>query len=384
MSDLNRQIIQGLTKFSWDLYKAVERNGENFVFSPHSVCSALMLACLGAKGNTERQILEAIGISGTASCDVHTVYSGVNDALKKTCSESEGVELNVANKLFASNVLSVLEKYAKESEKLYSSGTATTDFIGNPEESRKMINKWVEEQTKDKIKDLLSEGSIGSNTRLVLANAVYFKGKWDKPFKSEKTEQKDFHVSSSKTERVEMMQEKLDLYYVKDDKGKYAAVAVPYQDNLISMIIVRPDSIDGLSAVENSLTPEKISSLVKNLQQTMKCKVELGLPKFTFTETTDLTRILPKLGIQDLFDASKVDLTGMTDSTGVAISDVIHKAFIDVNEEGTEAAAATAMISRMMIMPMGEVQFVCDRPFLFLLTDNLSGLVLFIGRYRKP
>ncbi|XP_045165492.2 serpin B4-like [Mercenaria mercenaria] len=378
------QIVQGLTGFSWDLYRAASQKGENFLISPHSVCSALMLACLGAKGNTAAQIFKTLGMCDTASDEYHTAYSGLNENLKKLSNESDGVSLNVANKLFAGNVMKVLEKYVQEAKKLYTSGIETMDFACKPEESRQLINKWVEEQTNDKIKDLLKEGTVGPGTKLVLANAVYFKGKWDKPFKQEKTESTDFHVSSAVSVKVEMMREKFDLRYVRNEEEKFSAVVVPYQNNYFSMAVVRPDDVEGLSQIEESLNSDKVVSLVADIRQSMKCKVDIGLPKFAFSQASDLTRILPKLGVEDLFDPAKSDLSAMTDTSDVAISDVIHKAFIDVNEEGTEAAAATAMISRMMAMPMGEIQFICDRPFLFMMIENQSGHIFFIGRYAKP
>jgi serpin B len=255
------------------------------------------------------------------------------------------------------------------------------DFVDKSEECRLEINKWVEEQTKEKIKDLLQEGTIVPATNLVLANAVYFKGKWDKPFTADKTTECDFHVTASDISKVQMMHGKHDMLYFVDEAEKYSAVSMSYEWKTTSMVIVRPDQIDGLSVLEANFN---VGKLMHSLSQSFMTKVDIALPKFTFTETTDLSQILPKLGITDLFDAANVDLSGMLEKTGLAISDVIHKAFIDVNEEGTEAAAATAMISRMMMMPMNEVSFVCDRPFLFMIVDSVTKFVHFIGRYTKP
>lgn len=383
MAEVSSQIVKGLTEFSWNLYRlAAAQNGDNFLISPHSVCSAMMLACLGAKGNTADQIFKTLGMRGMTFEGYHTAYSVLNDALKKD--GSDGVLLNVANKLFAGSAMKVLEKYVQEAGKLYSSGTQTMDFAAKPDESRQLINKWVEDQTNDKIKDLLKEGSITSDTRLVLANAVYFKGKWSKPFKPEKTVSNTFCLSSASRTEIKMMREKYDMQYTRNEELKFAAVSVPYQNNVVSMVIVRPDDVDGLSEIERSFNQDNLVSLLIDLRQSMKAKVDLGLPKFAFKQASDLTRILPKLGVTDLFDESKVDLSAMTDSSGIAINDVIHEAFIDVNEEGTEAAAATAMISRMMMLPTEEVEFICDRPFLFMLVQNMSDHILFIGRFAKP
>lgn len=384
MADEGTSFVHGLNAFSWNVYKKIQSKGCNVLFSPYSVTSALMLACAGARGNTESQILQALGMSDKTADEAHDAFSKLTDDFRVSLNVEEGLTLNVANKLFARNEMKILESFVVKSKKLYKSGIESMNFGEKPDECRQTINKWVEEQTKDKIKDLLVEGTIGADTTLVLTNAIYFKGKWEKQFTAEQTTKTDFHVSSSNTVKVDMMRKKFDLRYLKNDKEKFSAVSIPYRGNLSSMLIVRPDEIEGLEMLENNMTPERMTEIFREVRQSFKTKVDLGLPKFTFTETADLSRILPALGVSDLFDSSKVDISGMVDAKSMAFSDVVHKAYIEVNEEGTEAAAATAMISRMMMMPTMEAEFICDRPFLFALIEEKSGVILFFGRYSKP
>ncbi|KAL4226769.1 Serpin B6 [Mactra antiquata] len=384
MAGEDNSFVKGLNSFSWKLHQKIQSNGNNVLFSPYSVTSALMLAGVGARGNTGSQILQALGLQNTASDGAHAEFSQLADDLRTVLNAGEGVTLNIANKLFARNDMKVLEDFVTRSEKLYKSGIESMDFGNKPDECRQQINTWVEKQTNDKIKDLLAEGSIGTSTTLVLTNAIYFKGKWDKQFATERTTKADFHVSPSDTVKVDMMRMKQDLLYLKNDEDKFAAVSIPYRENVSSLLIILPNDIDGLTALESNMTPDKLGKIITDVRQGFKSKVDLGLPKFTFTETTDLSRILPELGVTDLFDSSNVDIGGMIDCKGIAFSDVVHKAFIEVNEEGTEAAAATAMISRMMMMPTQEVEFICDRPFLFVLMEEKSGLIMFLGRCSKP
>lgn len=372
-------------EFTWKLFRSVSKGGENAILSPYSITAALMLAQLGAKGDTESQIRKAVGYGEHSSEEAQQLFSKLSNGLKnKSDQDTAGLIVTIANKLFARDGIVVVEKFKQASADLYASGIESMNFGGKPEECRSTINKWVEEHTQQKIKNLIPEGGITANTNLVLANAIYFKGKWDKPFKAEKTAKTDFHITGGNTVKVDMMKEKLDLMFIADESMKFSAVSVPYQGNTMSMVIIRPDDIEGLSTVESGLTTEKISETINNLRRGMKGKVDIGLPKFSFTKSLELSSVLATLGITDLFDVTKADLSGLVSGDSVAITDAIHKAFIEVNEEGTEAAAATAMISRMMMMPAHEVTFICDRPFLFLLVDLENSTVLFVGRYAVP
>ena len=372
-------------EFSWKLYRSVSSGVENVIISPQSVTVALMLAALGAKGETEVQIRKAVGLAENSASEAQTAYSKLSQNMKnKSDTTSGGLIVTIANKLFARKGLSVVEKFQKDSAELYSSGIQSMDFGGEPSECLKTINQWVEDNTMQKIKDILQEGMLSAATKLVLANAIYFKGKWDKPFKTEKTEKVDFHVSSSNVVKVDMMREKYDMYCVADDDLKFKAVSVPYQKRTMAMLILRPDEVDGISSLEEKMTTEKLTDTIGQLRRGMKAKVDLGLPKFKFIKTSDLSGTLPDLGITHLFDPSKADLSGMVSGETIAFTDVLHKAYIEVNEEGTEAAAATMMISRMMMMPTQEVSFICDRPFLFILADMENSAILFIGRYSFP
>ncbi|XP_052779618.1 serpin B3-like [Mya arenaria] len=369
--------------FTWKLYQNIAKSPGNILLSPHSVCSALMLACLGARGDTAAQIAATLGLPGTDPAAWHRQFSDMCEQLKGTESDS-GVLIAIANKLFARLDIKVINNYSSEATKLYSSGTEPMDFASKPDESRIAINQWVEEQTSEKIKDLLQAGTINGATAMVLANAIYFKGKWDKPFDVSETKSMDFYTTATNKVKADMMRKKFDLRYISDDSLGLSAVEIPYQNQTMSMVIIRPNDVDGLSFIEGTLQSDALHDLISRLLREMKMKVDLGLPKFTFTKASDLSRVLPQMGITDLFDPEKVNLSAMTSSGNHAISNVIHKSFIEVNEEGTEAAAATAMISRMMMMPTGEATFICDRPFLFFIVKPETNSVLFVGRFSSP
>jgi len=372
-----------VNEFSCGFFKRLLGGSDNVFVSPHSVASALMLACLGAKGETAGQIASALSLQGTEPAEWHSQYSGLCARLTDVARDG-GPVLEQANKLFANLDIEILDSFKTSAEKLYKSGIDALDFAGKSDESRIAINVWVEEQTKGKITDLLLPGSVSPATKLVLANAIYFNGKWDKPFKATSTTDMDFHKSANETVTVKMMREKLDLRFLCDDALNADAVELGYQHNLMSMIIIRPRDIDGLPKLQETLDAAILSTLFDRLLVEMRKKVDLGLPKFNFAVSTDVSRLLPQLGITDLFDSSKADLSGMTSRAPLAISDVIHKAVIDVNEEGTEAAAATGMITRMMVMPTGEETFICDRPFLFFIVEPNTRHMVFAGRFSSP
>lgn len=367
-------------EFPWKLYRRVSGGSGNVIISPQSVASALMLAALGAKGNTEAQIRSAVGLEDSTAEEAQKTFS----KLSKSLTGESDLLITIANKLFSRNGLAIEEKFQKESAELYKSGIEALDFVSKPGECRNVINRWVEENTQQKIKDLIQEGMISSDTKLVLANAIYFKGKWDKPFKTEKTEQVDFYVSKDEPVKVDMMRKKYDMFYVANDGLKFTAVSVPYQRRTMALLILRPNEVDGLATLEANMSVDELSKTMSELRSGLKSKVDIGLPKFTFSKMSDLSKVLPALGVTDLFDPLKADLSGMVSGESIAFTDVVHKAFIEVNEEGTEAAAATAMMSRMMMMPTQEVSFICDRPFLFVLVDIVNSTILFIGRYSSP
>ncbi|XP_027583672.1 serpin B6-like isoform X2 [Pipra filicauda] len=254
------------------------------------------------------------------------------------------------------------------------------------EDSRKRINGWVEERTEGKIQNLLAEGVLDSLTRLVLVNAIYFKGNWEKQFNKERTAERPFQINKNETKPVQMMfkKDRFNMTYIGDLQTKI--LELPYVGNELSMIILLPDAIQdgstGLERLERELTYEKLIDWI-NPEMMDSTEVRVSLPRFKLEENYDLKPILSCMGMPDAFDLGKADFSGMSSGNELVLSEVVHKSFVEVNEEGTEAAAATAAIMMMrcaMIVP----DFTADHPFLFFIRHNKSSSILFCGRFCSP
>ncbi|XP_062575261.1 leukocyte elastase inhibitor-like [Saccostrea cucullata] len=368
-----------VTDFSLRLYKVLSEGSGNLFLSPYSVSAAIMLTMLGTKGESEAQIKQVLGLSGIP--DPHKAYKELHSTL--TGKSKEGAKLAIANRIFSKLGLDIRDVYKKESLEYYNSEMELLDFVGNPEGSRTRINSWVEEQTNNKIKDLIPAGGINALSLIVLTNAIYFKGNWENAFQSSKTKSEKFHISETETEMVDMMHmEKKKWLYSVSESLDCKMLNLPYKGEELSMLIILPNKIDGLSKLESSLTSETYKELTKEF---FREDVIVSIPKFKLESSFELDKVLAGMGITDIF-STKADFSAMMDKPpeGTFVSDVIHKAFVEVNEEGTEAAAATAVMMRLMCMPMEPMVFKADHPFLFLIRENSTGTVLFIGRFNKP
>ena len=372
--------------FSANLYKDLSESSKGNIFvSPYSISAALLLADLGAFGNTDKQIRTALGVGNVDKDCVHAQYKSLETKLND---ETQGTTtLAVANKIFTKLGLVVDDKYIGKTKEYYGGAFEQLCFGREPEQSRKHINEWVEKQTRDKIKDLLPEGSIGPLSLLVIVNAIYFKGSWMKSFEKSQTRKKDFHVSPETTVKIDMMNCEQYARYIEDEALEYSAVELPYKDDNITMLFILPNKLDGLKELEKNMN----SSFLRNIFVTLKTaehpKVILGIPKFIMETGYSLNSVLPNLGIVDMFKQGKADFSAMLPSTPDAyVSAAVHKAFVEVNEEGTEAAAATAMIVawNSYMPPTPKKRFIADHPFMFLIRDSSTDTVLFMGRFIVP
>ncbi|KFP48048.1 Serpin B10 [Cathartes aura] len=371
------------TSFALDFFKheCQEDGDKNILFSPLSLSSALATVYLGAKGNTADQMAKVkIGKSD----NIHTGFKALNFEINQP---TKNYLLKSVNQLYGEKSLPfsvslALQEYLQLAKKYYDAEPQSVDFVGAADEIRREINSKVEHQTEGKIQNLLPPGSVDSLTRLVLINALYFKGNWATKFEAEATRQRPFRINMHTTKPVPMMylSDKFNWTYV--ESVQTDVLELPYVNNDLSMFILLPSDITSLQKLERELTFENLSAWTSP-ELMEKIKMEVYLPKFTLEEKYDLKSILSRMGIQDAFTEGQADFTGMSENGDLFLSQVFHKCYLEVNEEGTEAAAASsaALASRSL---GATVIFVADHPFLFFIRHNKTKSILFLGRFSSP
>nr|XP_010966877.1 leukocyte elastase inhibitor [Camelus bactrianus] len=376
------QLSAANTRFALDLFRTVNESNPagNIFFSPFSISSALAMIFLGTRGNTSEQMSKALYFKEVE--EIHSRFQSLNADINK---RGAAYTLKVANRLFGEKTYDFLPEFLASTQKMYGAELASVDFQQASEDARKAINEWVKGQTEGKIPELLASGVVDSMTKLVLVNAIYFKGNWQEKFATEATHDATFRLNKKDTKTVRMMyqKKKLPLGYIEDLKCR--VLELPYQGGDLSMVILLPDDIEdestGLRKIEQQLTLEKLRKWTK-ADSLEHLEVSVHLPRFRLEESYDLTAPLAHLGVQDLF-CSKADLSGMSGTRDLFVSKVVHKSFVEVNEEGTEAAAATAgIVAYAMLMP--EENFIADHPFIFFIRHNPSANILFLGRLASP
>lgn len=384
-------IVEGNNKFALELYAKLRGGGANLFLSPYSISTALAMTYAGARGETESQMAKVLHFPTIANPVAEppatpaanrrqfaSVFGKIVEDLNAG-GEKGGYELRVANALWGQKQYGFLEEFLELIKSNYDGRLNEVDFVGAAEVARKTINAWVEKKTNDKIKNLIPKGVLDSMTRLVLTNAIYFKGNWARQFKEEMTEDVPFTLTDGEKIDAAMMNQTAEFGYAETDT--FQGLELPYVDNELSMIILLPKKSDGLSDLEKALAPKNLSEWLAKLR---KRKVIVSVPRFKMTSKFSLASVLKSMGMTNAFSA-KADFSGMNGRRDLFISAVIHKAFVDVNEEGTEAAAATAVTMRLTsIAPTQMPVFRADHPFLFLIRDNQSGSILFIGRIMNP
>ncbi|XP_043189375.1 leukocyte elastase inhibitor-like [Amphibalanus amphitrite] len=362
------------------LYRVLaEDDGDNVFVSPFSIFTALTMVAAGADGATASQLSAALALPQ----DADSLHEGYNKVLEMLQSPPN-VTLSTANKVYVQQSYKVLDSYTGLLQKQYLSKLTSVDFADNIGAS-KLINGEVETETRGKIKDLIKASDLDEYVRLVLVNAIYFKGSWKQKFDASETQERDFFVTPGnpvKTPMMHMKGSKFNCGHIPELSCK--ALEMPYEGDRFSMIVLLPDQQDGLKELEEKLP----STCVRDIRGTLcNQKAVIRVPKFKLETSYDLIKPLQKLGIKDLVDRN-ADLSKISGNKELYVSKVIHKAFIEVNEEGAEAAAATAVAVRMKrCMPMmdaGPFEFTADHPFHFVIFDRETGLTLFSGRYAKP
>lgn len=373
-------LVEGNNTFSLDMYHSLRSQDGNMVFSPFSISLALAMTYAGARGETESQMAQILHF--LPQDQLHPAFNALDLKLtEKHKAESEDqkpLQLNIANAIWAEQTYAFQQEFLDTVARNYDAGINLADFINQFEPARKEINKWVSDQTNDKIKNLLPEDSLNTDTRMVLVNAIYFKADWLAQFKKEQTRNYPFHLLDGTTVDTPTMFENMYVPYTQGDG--YQAVELAYAGNTAAMDIIIPDE-GNFEEFETALDSKKMDGIFSAMQP---ASIAFGMPKFEFSNGFNLSDQLISMGMLDAFDGDKADFSGMTGTRDLYISNVIHKAFVAVDEKGTEAAAATAVLMEAAGAMMSEVSLTIDRPFIFVIRDLNTGQILFIGRVLNP
>lgn len=359
--------------FAFDMYSMIKSDVENIFFSPYSIFTAMAICYDGAEGSTKEQMSNVFYYPLSKP----VLEGSTKEMIDTINSDNDAYDLETANALWVLEEYPLNEQYVFNAENNYDGMITPLDFAGQPEESRLIINSWVEKKTNDKIKDLLAEGSIDGNTRLIITNAVYFNGIWLQEFEEAGTRKKVFYLSDGQEKKVDTMYAIETYNYGKDKNAQI--LELPYKGDDISMYIILP-SKNNIEEFENDLTLGYYNELKDNLNSD---EVKILLPKFTFEARAELNEPLQDMGIVDAFDSSMADFSGISASDGLSISEVIHQAYIGVNEKGTEAAAATGIVM-VESLPYYKYEFTADHPFMFFIEDKRTGCILFMGKVENP
>jgi serpin B len=377
------ELVAGNTAFALDLYQQlVETQGDqNLFYSPYSISLALAMTYAGARGETEQQMADALHYTLPQE-RLHPAFNALDQLLESRGEGAEGRDdkafrLNIANAIWGQEGYPFLDPFLDKLAMNYGAGLRVLDFVQAAEKARVTINEWVSEETEGKIEELIAQGVITPMTRLVLTNAIYFNAAWSAPFQEERTRDGAFYLLDGSEVTVPMMR-KTTSYGYAEGEG-YQAVELLYDGQQLSMVIVVPESGE-FEAFEGALDAERMSAIVDKLDRQ---EVALTMPKFEFDSGFGLNDALRAMGMEDAFSEA-ADFSGMTGTTELFISSVIHKAFVSVDEEGTEAAAATAVVMAAKAMPAEPVEVTVDRSFIFTIRDIETGAVLFVGRVLDP
>jgi serpin B len=367
-------IIESNNKFSFDIYQKLKKQSENIIFSPAGITSAIAMTYVGAKNNTFNEISNIFYFND----DLNTFSKDYTNLLKIKEIEKSELSLYNANSLWIQNELSLNKDFLNINKQYFLSSLHFTDFTNESELSRLKINKWVEENTNKKIKNLLQANTIDNSTRLVLVNALYFKGAWQNKFDKEKNTSENFQVGKNEFIEATFMNRSINSWYYEDKDAQI--VDIPYSDENISLMIIMPKSYKKIKKFEKKVSYEYYINYIQNKERK---QIDLSLPKFSIESDYDLNKTLLEMGIKDAF-SNKADFSGITDQEKLFISNVIHKANITVDEDGTEATAATAVIMAKMFFINAEVKINVNKPFIYILRNNTDNCIYFMGKIKNP
>jgi serpin B len=374
-------LVEGNSAFAFDLYQALREKDGNLFYSPHSISLALAMTYAGARGETAQQMADTLHFN-LSQDNLHPAFNNLDIELSERGQgaqgkDDEGFRLNIVNAIWGQKDYSFLPTFLDVLAENYGAGLRTLDFIKKTEKSRVTINDWVSDQTEGRIEDLIPQGVIDAATRLVLTNAIYFNAAWQYPFDEAMTADGPFYLLDGEQVTVPMMKQTESFGYAGGEG--YQAVELPYDGGELAMVILLPEA-GQFEAFEEVLEAQQVDAIINGLQNT---RVNLTMPRFEFDSDFSLKDTLAGMGMPIAF-TENADFSGMTGNRELFISDVIHKAFVSVDEKGTEAAAASAVIMTLSAMPSQLVEVTIDRPFIFLIRDIDTGAILFVGRVLNP
>jgi serpin B len=378
-------VVKGNNTFAFDLYAELRKKEGNLFLSPNSISTALAMTYAGARGETASQMATVLHLPFEPD-RLNPAFAGLvkdlqSGAKPRGRDRKPAYQLNIANALWGQKGYHFREEFVSALNADYGAGFEEVDFRNAADEARQVINKWVEKRTQDKIKELFKPRTIDSSYRLVLTNAIYFKAAWALPFSKRLTKDEDFHTSAAKKVSVPMMHEQQHFAYFESDKAQ--VLELPYVEGALSMLVMLPRKVDGLADLEASLSQDNLKNWLAQMQHR---EVKVSLPKFKVTKEFELKDVLGKLGMPLAFEPFKADFSGMDGTRELFIGTVVHQAYVDVNEEGTEAAAATGVGMKLAAAPIPEEipVFRADHPFVFLIRDAKTQSILFMGRVVNP
>lgn len=374
-------LVDGNSTFALELYQAIKETDGNLFYSPYSISLALTITYAGARGETEQQMADTLCFV-LPQDRLHPAFNSLDIELSRRGEgakgkDEKGFRLNIVNAIWGQKNYKFLSEFLDVLAENYGAGLRILDFASAPEESRITINNWVSDQTEGRIEDLIPQGLIDSLTRLVLTNAIYFNAAWQEPFNEDATYDGTFYLLNGDEITVPMMRQTESFGYGEGDG--YQAVELPYDGREISMVILLPTA-GYFASFEDLLDAQRLDEIIGRLEYR---EVALTMPKFEFDSEFSLGETLAAMGMPVAFSGG-ANFSGMTGNRELFIADVVHKAFVSVDEAGTEAAAATAVVMPMAMPPEEPVEVTIDRPFIFLIRDIETGTILFVGRVVNP
>jgi len=373
------EIVTGNTTFAADLYQRERTKPGNLFFSPYSISTCLAMTYAGARGQTAAEMARALHFS-LPQPEVPPAFAGLVH-LMDGVRETKPLTLDIANSLWCQKDFPLLDPFLKVADDDFEAQARQVDFVKDTEPTRLAINTWIAQKTQDKIKDLIQPGQLSADTRLVLCNAIYFKGQWLTRFDPKSTHSAPFFIGGGQQVQTPLMTKTFEVRSRQIDD--LTAFSLPYTSNELSMIILLPKTPDGLPALEQKLDSANLRQWLNSVATAPETKSEVYLPKFKLDCRLLLAPTLSAMGMPAAFSAN-ADFSGMSRIPGLSISDVVHQAFVEVNEEGTEAAAATGTIMRLTASVARNPVLRVDHPFIFLIRENRTGSILFLGRVVDP